>query len=423
MVEVRCAPKGSKVLLGANFIEQFIAHTADDSAKKPKDPKGGAADLSSYVNELARQSGSAGGGDPGRDRPVGGGGEGERRPAEARPGGVRGEEVPLGRGELRPCRRRREAPRGRGVPQERRGSRLLRVTPTPTRSILRQALQTYQTALDDLESLPQGPRRPGAPAYPEYASDVRDLALKIANVKADLGIRVAGPDSQRYLEEAIQEYRGQIAQVPKISNPQHWATDPEQPGQPRSRSLGERQGGAEGARRLAEAVEAYRQALAVFTRDHLPQHWATTQNNLGTALEAGRAAGGRRGGAAAGGGGGGLPPGPRRPHPRRPAPGLGHDPEQPGHRAQSLGERQGGAEGARRLAEAVEAYRQALTVRTRDAPPPGLGHDPEQPGQRAPESGRAAGGRRGARRLAEAVRPTARPSPSSPATTSPSTGP
>ena len=48
--------------------------------------------------------------------------------------------------------------------------------------------------------------------------------------------------------------------------------------------LGERQGGAEGARRLAEAVEAYRQALAVYTRDDLPQPWAMTQNGLGAAL-------------------------------------------------------------------------------------------------------------------------------------------
>ena len=41
---------------------------------------------------------------------------------------------------------------------------------------------------------------------------------------------------------------------------------------------------------------------------------------------------------------------------------MGHDPEQPGHRALGLGERQGGPEGLRRLSEAVEAYRQALTV-------------------------------------------------------------
>ena len=40
----------------------------------------------------------------------------------------------------------------------------------------------------------------------------------------------------------------------------------------------------EGLRRLSEAVEAYRQALTVRTRDDLPQDWAMTQNNLGTAL-------------------------------------------------------------------------------------------------------------------------------------------
>jgi hypothetical protein len=51
------------------------------------------------------------------------------------------------------------------------------------------------------------------------------------------------------------------------------------------RSLGERQGGAEGMRRLAEAVEALRQALTVRTRDDLPQQWAITQNNLGNALQ------------------------------------------------------------------------------------------------------------------------------------------
>ena len=60
--------------------------------------------------------------------------------------------------------------------------------------------------------------------------------------------------------------------------------DPEQPGH-RAPDLGERQGGPEGLRRLNEAVEAYRQALTVYTRDDLPQNWAQTQNNLGTALQ------------------------------------------------------------------------------------------------------------------------------------------
>ena len=72
-----------------------------------------------------------------------------------------------------------------------------------------------------------------------------------------------------------------------------------------------------GQRRLVEAVEAYRNALTVYTRDDLPQAWATIQNNLGLALAA-------------------------------------------------LGERQGGPVGLQRLVEAVEAYRNALTVATRD---------------------------------------------------------
>ena len=74
-------------------------------------------------------------------------------------------------------------------------------------------------------------------------------------------------------------------------------------------------------------MEAYRQALTVRTRDDLPQDWAMTQNNLGLALWA-------------------------------------------------LGERLGGPEGLRRLSEAVEAYRQALTVRHPRRPAPAMGHDP-----------------------------------------------
>ena len=42
-------------------------------------------------------------------------------------------------------------------------------------------------------------------------------------------------------------------------------------------------------------MEAYRQALTVYTRDDLPQQWATTQNNLGNTLWAlGQRLAGRR---------------------------------------------------------------------------------------------------------------------------------
>jgi len=45
--------------------------------------------------------------------------------------------------------------------------------------------------------------------------------------------------------------------------------------------LGERE---RGTARLQEAVTAYRMALEELTRERAPLPWATTQNNLGTAL-------------------------------------------------------------------------------------------------------------------------------------------
>ena len=43
-------------------------------------------------------------------------------------------------------------------------------------------------------------------------------------------------------------------------------------------------GGEEGHALLAQAVEAYRLALEVHTREQLPQSWAMTQHNLGNTL-------------------------------------------------------------------------------------------------------------------------------------------
>ena len=78
--------------------------------------------------------------------------------------------------------------------------------------------------------------------------------------------------------------------------------------------LGKRESGSE---RLEQAVEAYRAALEVHTRERAPIDWASTQNNIGVALQA-------------------------------------------------LGEREGGTE---RLERAVEAYSAALEVRARERHP------------------------------------------------------
>jgi tetratricopeptide (TPR) repeat protein len=66
---------------------------------------------------------------------------------------------------------------------------------------------------------------------------------------------------------------------------------------------------------LAQAVQAYQKALQVYTKEQLPQQWAMTQNNLGSAL-------------------------------------------------QEQGIRTGGQKGADLLSQAVQAYQKALEIRT-----------------------------------------------------------
>ena len=217
----------------------------------------------------------------------------------------------------------------------------------------RQALQQYRHTLTLLNTYKDNLGPLGIKTYPEHTVDVQRITSKSANAKIGLGEQVAGPDSRRYLEEAVREYLGLIAQVPRSSDPRQWAMTQNNLGFALW-ALGERSGGPEGLRRLNEAVEAYRQALTVRTRDDLPQDWATTQNNLGTALWA-------------------------------------------------LGQRLGGPEGLRRLNEAVEAYRQALTVYTRDDLPQDWATTQNNLGGALWALGQRLGGPEGLRRLSEAV--------------------
>ncbi len=215
------------------------------------------------------------------------------------------------------------------------------------------ALEEYRRALTLLNTYKDSLGPLGIRTYPEHTVDVRRITLKSANAKRGLGERVAGPDSRRHLEEAVREYLGLIAQVPRSSDPRQWAQTQNNLGVA-LKALGQRQGGPEGLRRLSEAVETFRLALTVYTRDDLPQDWARTQNNLGNALR-------------------------------------------------SLGERLGGPEGLQRLNEAVDAYRQALTVRTRDDLPQQWAGTQNNLGNALRGPGERLGGPEGQRRLNEAV--------------------
>jgi tetratricopeptide (TPR) repeat protein len=82
------------------------------------------------------------------------------------------------------------------------------------------------------------------------------------------------------LVAAIDQYRGCLLLAPRAQRPLDWATTQNNLGIALE-TLGER---GSGTAYLDEAVVAYRAALAERTREHLPIDWAATQNNLGTAL-------------------------------------------------------------------------------------------------------------------------------------------
>lgn len=120
------------------------------------------------------------------------------------------------------------------------------------------------------------------------------------------------------------------------------------------RNLGKRTEGAKGADLLADAVAAYRAALEVYTRAEYPVLWATTQNNLGTAL-------------------------------------------------QDQGTRSDGAKGADLLADAVNAFHAALEVYTRAEHPVDWAGTQNNLGNALADQGTRTDGAQGADLLADAV--------------------
>ena len=82
------------------------------------------------------------------------------------------------------------------------------------------------------------------------------------------------------LEEAVAAYRAALPEWTRDKVPLRWATTQNNLGTALLR-LGERESGTA---QLEEAVVAYSAALLEWTREQVPLQWATTQNNLGNAL-------------------------------------------------------------------------------------------------------------------------------------------
>ncbi len=187
----------------------------------------------------------------------------------------------------------------------------------------------------------------------------------LAAALQEQGIRTGGAEGVALLGQAVDAYRDALTVYTRAEHPVDWAMTQNNLANALVQQ-GIRTGGAEGAVLLGQAVDAYNAALTVYTRAEHPVDWAMTQNNLAIAL---RNQGTRTGGAA-----GAVLLG-QAVEAYRAALTVYTRAEHPvdwamtqnnlGGALEAQGTRTGGAEGAVLLGQAVEAYRDALTVRTR----------------------------------------------------------
>ena len=94
--------------------------------------------------------------------------------------------------------------------------------------------------------------------------------------------QVEGVAIAQALISAIEAYDQALEVYTREALPQDWAATLNNKGNA-LQTLGARLEGYAGAQALADAIEAYDHALEVYTREALPQDWATTLNNKGTA--------------------------------------------------------------------------------------------------------------------------------------------
>lgn len=104
-----------------------------------------------------------------------------------------------------------------------------------------------------------------------------DWQNKLGIALGTLGARSAGTER---LIEAVEAFRQTLLQWTREHVPLQWAGTQNNLGTALS-SLGAREAGTQ---HLFEAVDAFRQALLESTRERVPLDWAMTQNNLGNAL-------------------------------------------------------------------------------------------------------------------------------------------
>ncbi len=110
-----------------------------------------------------------------------------------------------------------------------------------------------------------------------------EIEVLSGSAKRELGIRLEGAEGNRLLSEAVDLYKRAFAIFTREQLPYQWAMTQNDLGNALLRQS-ERVASEEGLKLLAEAISAFRNALLVYTREQLPQDWAMIQNNLCSAL-------------------------------------------------------------------------------------------------------------------------------------------
>ena len=109
----------------------------------------------------------------------------------------------------------------------------------------------------------------------------------LGNTLRALGEGAEGPADIKALSESVKAYRAALEVRTRASMPADWAMTQNNLGNA-LHALGKkyRSKSRPGAERkaLQQSVKAYREALKVITRPDMPAHWASVQNNLGSAL-------------------------------------------------------------------------------------------------------------------------------------------
>jgi len=117
-------------------------------------------------------------------------------------------------------------------------------------------------------------------AQPQDWARTQNVLAGVLQVEGDL----AGRDQAVALfDQSIEAYQNALQVYTKADFPQNWAGTETNLAGVWLRE-GERVSGEKAAALFAQAVDAYRNSLEVRTKADLPQDWAWTQTNLGTAL-------------------------------------------------------------------------------------------------------------------------------------------